>query len=51
MQKALVVYSNLDETLDELNELLEKGYKVVSATPMGGGGQTGILASLVVVEK
>ena len=47
-QKALVV---TDQTVAALNELLAAGWTVVSATPMGGGGQAAGFASLVVVEQ
>ncbi len=47
-QKALVV---TDATLDALNEHLRAGWTVVSATPMGGGGQAAGFASLVVLDQ
>lgn len=47
-QKALVV---TDQTVGALNDLLRSGWTVVSATPMGGGGQAAGFASLVVLEK
>lgn len=47
-QKALVV---TDQTVGALNDLLASGWSVVSATPMGGGGQAAGFASLVVIEQ
>ncbi len=47
-QKALVV---TDQTVAALNDLLSGGWTVVSASPMGGGGQAPGFASLVVVER
>ncbi|MBR1403579.1 MAG: hypothetical protein IJ558_05325 [Treponema sp.] len=45
MQKAIIVNAYTDANdewqeggLDEVNELLEQGWKVVSCTPMGGAG-------------
>jgi len=57
MQKALVVVVNLnkkfeveDRSLNELNELLEQGWVVISSNPMGSGN--GAFAfSLVIIEK
>ncbi len=48
LQKALVV---TDASVEALNDLLRAGWSVVSASPMGGGGQAGGFASLVVVEQ
>ncbi len=48
LQKALVV---TDASVEALNDLLRAGWTVVSATPMGGGGQAAGFASLVVVEQ
>ncbi|HEX9951508.1 MAG TPA: hypothetical protein VGB53_07050 [Rubricoccaceae bacterium] len=47
-QKALVV---TQDTLDALNEHLRTGWVVLTATPMGGGGQAAGFASLVVLEQ
>ena len=46
-QKALVV---TDQTVGALNELLAAGWTVITASPMGGGGQAPGFASLVVLE-
>ena len=37
--------------LSELNEELQTGWHVVSATPMGAGGDTSDVYSLVIIEK
>lgn len=47
-QKALIVTPG-DGSLDRLNALLAEGYRVCSATPLGGGSPDR-LAALVVVE-
>ena len=47
-QKAFVVTS---DTVSLLNDALAAGWSVVSATPMGGGGQAAGFASLVVLEQ
>ena len=64
MQKALIIRyryrkERRDRVLDELNELLADGWRLVSATPMGlatvgretSEGVVALFASLVVVEK
>ena len=51
-QKALVVHTPsgaAGPTLDALNEHLRAGWRVLQATPMGGGGDG--FASLVVIER
>lgn len=54
-QKALVVIAGptgaRTTSLDRLDEHLEAGWRVASATPMGGGGATDGFASLVVLER
>lgn len=52
MQKAVVVYflTEKKNSLDELNQLLADGWKVVSQMPMSAG-QTAASYSLVIVEK
>jgi hypothetical protein len=37
--------------MEHLNAALLEGWRVVSATPMGGGGDTSDLAALVILEK
>ncbi|MBY9080226.1 hypothetical protein KIH86_02560 [Paenibacillus sp. HN-1] len=52
MQKAFVVYYLTDKknNLNELNELLNNGWRVVSQSAMGGGGGNNAVFSLVVLE-
>lgn len=52
MQKAIIVYFATEKknNLDELNQLLAEGWKVVSQMPMGAGEINGSF-SLVIVEK
>ena len=54
-QKALVVFAGPTgaptASLDRLEEHLGAGWRVASATPMGGGGATDGFASLVVLER
>jgi len=55
IQKALVVTTSPDgartATLDALDDLLRAGWRVLLASPMGGGGATDGFASLVVLER
>ena len=39
------------ESTAELNRLLTDGWVIKNITPMGGGGNTPVLASLVILEK
>ena len=54
-QKALVVVAGptgaRTASLDRLDELLEAGWRVAQAAPMGGGGAADGFASLVVLER
>ncbi len=55
-QKALIVRTDASGThgLDELNVKLGRGWRVASATPLGGGGGAAAafcLAALVVIER
>ena len=54
-QKALVVVAGptgaRTASLDRLDEHLGTGWRLASATPMGGGGATDGFASLVVLER
>jgi hypothetical protein len=49
-QKVLVV-TDAPGGLDLLNEHLAHGWRLVTASPMGGGGQTEGFAALVVIER
>jgi hypothetical protein len=51
-QKAIIVSYLTDKknNLEELNELLSQGWKVVSQSSMGGGGMN-MVHSLVILEK
>jgi len=54
-QKALIVRSGPEDSdgLDELNIELERGWRVVEVSPMGGAGGEGevpVLAAIVVLE-
>ncbi|MNI52189.1 hypothetical protein D3C73_1069530 [compost metagenome] len=53
MQKAMVVswFTEKKNNIEELNELLREGWKVVSQSPMGGGGGRNDVVSLVILEK
>ncbi|CAH0119955.1 hypothetical protein PAE9249_02464 [Paenibacillus sp. CECT 9249] len=53
MQKAIVVYflTEKKNNLDELNTLLNEGWKVLSQKPMGVGGGNNAAYSLVIVER
>lgn len=64
MQKAIIVYCQWEwpseiktgemetsDNLEELNQLFEQGWKVVSCTPMGGAGDTSVGSALVILEK
>ena len=55
IQKSLVVRSGPTEahtpSTEALDEHLRAGWRVVLATPMGGGGQTDGFAALVVLER
>lgn len=52
MQKAIIVYFLTEKrnNLDELNQLLQDGWKVVSQSPMGVGDGNSAF-SMVIVEK
>ncbi|WP_165921086.1 hypothetical protein [Paenibacillus albiflavus] len=52
MQKAVIVYFFTDKknNLEELNNLLSEGWKVVSQRAMSDGGNNASI-SLVIVEK
>lgn len=52
MQKAIIVwfFSEKRNNLDELNNLLSDGWKVMSQKPMGTG-ESNVALSLVIVEK
>ncbi|MNB85495.1 hypothetical protein D3C81_2101120 [compost metagenome] len=52
MQKAIIVYYLTDKrnNLDELNELLNTGWRFVSQSAMGGGGGNNAVYSLVILE-
>ena len=54
-QKALVVVAGptgaRTASTDRLDELLEAGWRVAQAAPMGGGGAADGFASLVVLER
>jgi hypothetical protein len=51
MQKAIVVYyAGKNNNLDELNTLLENGWKVIKQSSMGGVCGSAIY-SLVILEK
>lgn len=52
MQKAIIVwfFSEKKNNLEELNNLLSDGWKVMSQKPMGAG-ETNVSVSLVIVEK
>ncbi len=52
MQKAVIVYylTEKKNNLDELNQLLSEGWKVISQNPMSNG-QGNASNSLVIVEK
>ncbi|WP_176220864.1 hypothetical protein [Cohnella massiliensis] len=52
MQKAIIVYflTEKKNNLDELNQYLADGWKVVSQRAMSNGGNNASL-SLVIVEK
>ncbi|MHA0858510.1 hypothetical protein [Paenibacillus sp. CMAA1364] len=52
MQKAVIVYFLTEKrnNLDELNNLLSEGWKVLSQKPMGAG-QSNAAFSLVIIEK
>lgn len=52
MQKAFVLYYLTDKrnNLNELNELLNNGWRVVSQNAMGGGEANNAVYSLVVLE-
>ncbi len=52
MQRAIIVSYLTDKknNLEELNELLSQGWKVVSQSSMGGGG-VHTVHSLVILEK
>ena len=49
-QKALLV-TDAPGGLGALNEHLQRGWRVVTVTPMGGGGQAEGFAALVIVER
>ncbi|SEN95536.1 hypothetical protein [Paenibacillus sp. OV219] len=51
MQKAIVVYyiSEKKNNLDELNNMLENGWKVINQSPMGGECGTAMY-SLVILS-
>lgn len=52
MQKALVITSNSNNSNSNvkiLNNHLEKGWKFIGATPIGGGGRADKLCSLVII--
>jgi hypothetical protein len=53
MQQAIIVYYLTDKkhNLDELNTMLENGWKVINQSAMGGGGGNNAVYSLVVLEK
>jgi len=53
MQKAVVVYflTEKKNNLDEINELLSEGWKVISQEPMSGGNRSNASTSLVILEK
>lgn len=52
MQKAIVVYyiSDKKNSLSDLNQLLQEGWKVVSQSAMSGAGGVAVY-SLVILEK
>lgn len=51
MQKAIVVYyAGKNNNLDELNTLLENGWKVIKQSSMGGNCGAAVY-SLVILEK
>jgi accessory colonization factor AcfC len=52
MQRAIIVsyFSDKKNNLEELNDLLSQGWKVVSQSSMGGGGSNTV-HSLVILEK
>jgi hypothetical protein len=49
-QKALLV-TDASGGLDDLNLRLQRGWRVATVEPMGGGGQTAGFAALVIVER
>ena len=53
MQKAVIVYflTEKKNNLDELNNLLNDGWKVLSQNPMGVGEGNNAAYSLVIIEK
>jgi len=53
MQKAVVVYFLTEKrnNLEEINQLLSDGWKVISQKPMSGGNQSNASTSLVILEK
>lgn len=53
MQKALILYASTEKknNLNELNQLLNEGWKVISQSAMGGGGGNSFVFSLVILEK
>ncbi|MGN7456024.1 hypothetical protein ACTHPH_14545 [Paenibacillus pasadenensis] len=52
MQKAIIIYflTGKKNNIDELNQLLSEGWKVISQKPMSNG-QGNASLSLVIVEK
>lgn len=52
-QKAIIVAKGARraEGLDELNEALRHGWRVVEMTSMGGGSESDVLAALVIIES
>jgi len=55
-QKAIVIYAPNEHPgskggTEELNELLNQGWRVIIATAMAGGGQNTNCYSLVILEK
>jgi hypothetical protein len=53
MQQAIIVYflTEKKNNLDELNNMLANGWKVINQSAMGGGGGYNAVYSLVVLEK
>jgi hypothetical protein len=53
MQQAIIVYflTEKKNNLDELNNMLANGWKVINQSAMGGGGGNNAVYSLVVLEK
>ncbi|GAB6989472.1 hypothetical protein [Paenibacillus pini] len=53
MQKAVVVtwYNEKKNNLEDLNNLLKEGWKVVSQSSMSGAGGRNDVVSLVILEK